>query len=99
MLSGKFGSMLEQEGIDPLKATCSAVQNAVPIAQLLLTEALPPDMPKAASGGGGRPGGMSGMGGMDFRAGTHETVTQRQNSPVYVLSCSMHLYGGYSHDP
>ena len=64
VLTGAFGSMLEQGVVDPVKVTRSAVQNAVSIAGLLLTtEALITDIPEAASGGGGMPGGM---GGMDF---------------------------------
>jgi chaperonin GroEL len=66
VLTGEFGSMLEQGVIDPVKVTRSAVQNAVSIASLLLTtEALITDIPEEKSpGGGGMPGG--GMGGMDY---------------------------------
>jgi len=66
VLTGEFGSMLEQGVIDPVKVTRSAVQNAVSIASLLLTtEALITDIPEASpAGGGGMPGG--GMGGMDY---------------------------------
>jgi chaperonin GroEL len=64
VLTGEFGSMLEQGVIDPVKVTRSAVQNAVSIAGLLLTtEALIADIPEASSAGGG---GMPGGGGMDF---------------------------------
>jgi chaperonin GroEL len=64
VLTGEFGSMLEQGVIDPVKVTRSAVQNAVSIAGLLLTtEALIADSPEASSAGGG---GMPGGGGMDF---------------------------------
>ncbi|HEU4328086.1 MAG TPA: chaperonin GroEL [Roseiflexaceae bacterium] len=46
VLTGVYGSMLEQGVIDPVKVTCSAVQNAVSIAGLLLTtEALITDIP------------------------------------------------------
>ncbi|HEU5010933.1 MAG TPA: chaperonin GroEL [Roseiflexaceae bacterium] len=65
VLTGEFGSMLEQGVLDPVKVTRSAVQNAVSIAGLLLTtEALVTDIPedKAAPA---MPGG-GGMGGMDF---------------------------------
>jgi chaperonin GroEL len=67
VLSGEFGSMLEQGVIDPVKVTRSAVQNAVSIAGLLLTtEALITDIPEDKPAGG-MPGGMpGGMGGMDF---------------------------------
>ncbi len=66
VLTGAFGSMLEQGVVDPVKVTRSAVQNAVSIAGLLLTtEALITDIPEANSVGG-MPGGMPGGGGMDF---------------------------------
>jgi chaperonin GroEL len=66
VLTGEFGSMLEQGVVDPVKVTRSAVQNAVSIAGLLLTtDVLVTDIPEASpSGGGGMPGG--GMGGMDY---------------------------------
>jgi chaperonin GroEL len=63
VLTGEFGSMLDQGVIDPVKVTRSAVQNAVSIAGLLLTtEALVTDLPEEKPsvpmpGGGG---------GMDF---------------------------------
>ncbi len=61
VLTGSFGSMLEQGVIDPVKVTRSAVQNAISIAGLLLTtEALITDIPE--KGGNG----MSGGDGMDF---------------------------------
>jgi len=64
VLTGEFGSMLEQGVIDPVKVTRSAVQNAVSIASLLLTtEALITDIPEEKSAPP-MPGG--GMGGMDF---------------------------------
>ena len=68
VLTGEFGSMLEQGVVDPVKVTRSAVQNAVSIAGLLLTtEALITDLPEESAGGGGGGGGMpGGMGGMDF---------------------------------
>ena len=57
VLTGEFGSMLEQGVVDPVKVTRSAVQNAVSIAGLLLTtEALITDIPEASSAGGGMPG-------------------------------------------
>jgi chaperonin GroEL len=67
VLTGEYGSMIEQGIIDPVKVTRSAVQNAVSIAGMILTtEALITDMPeeKGAPAGGGMPGGMGG--GMDF---------------------------------
>ena len=69
VLTGQFGSMVEQGIIDPAKVTRSAVQNAASIASMILTtEALITDLPeeKSAAGGGMPPGGMGGMGGMDF---------------------------------
>ncbi len=66
VMTGEYGSMLEQGVVDPVKVTRSAVQNAVSIAGLLLTtEALITDIPEATSVGG-MPGGMPGGGGMDF---------------------------------
>ena len=62
VLTGEFGSMLEQGVIDPVKVTRSAVQNAVSIAGLLLTtEALITDIPEETSSPA-----MPGGGGMDF---------------------------------
>jgi chaperonin GroEL len=64
VLTGTFGSMLEQGVIDPVKVTRAAVQNAVSIAGLLLTtEALITDIPET-NAVVSMPGGMSG--GMDF---------------------------------
>jgi len=66
VLTGKYGNLIEQGVIDPVKVTRSAVQNAVSIAGLLLTtEALITDIPEE-KGSGGMPGGGGGMGGMDF---------------------------------
>ncbi len=62
VLTGEFGSMLEQGVIDPVKVTRSAVQNAVSIAGLLLTtEALVTDIPEEKPAPP-----MPGGGGMDF---------------------------------
>ena len=66
VLTGKYGNLIEQGVIDPVKVTRSAVQNAVSIAGLLLTtEALITDIPEE-KGSGGMSGGGGGMGGMDF---------------------------------
>jgi chaperonin GroEL len=68
VLTGEYGSMIEQGIIDPVKVTRSAVQNAVSIAGMILTtEALITDLPEE-KGAGGMPGGMPGGmgGGMDF---------------------------------
>ena len=62
VLTGEFGSMLEQGVVDPVKVTRSAVQNAVSIAGLLLTtEALITDIPEEKPAPP-----MPGGGGMDF---------------------------------
>ncbi len=62
VLTGEFGSMLDQGVVDPVKVTCSAVQNAVSIAGLLLTtEALITDIPEDKPAPP-----MPGGGGMDF---------------------------------
>ncbi|NTV64869.1 MAG: chaperonin GroEL, partial [Oscillochloris sp.] len=65
VLTGEYGSMIEQGIIDPVKVTRSAVQNAVSIAGMILTtEALITDLPEEKSAAPAMPGG--GMGGMDF---------------------------------
>ncbi len=65
VLTGEYGSMIEQGIIDPVKVTRSAVQNAVSIAGMILTtEALITDIPEEKAPAGGMPGGMGG--GMDF---------------------------------
>jgi chaperonin GroEL len=47
--------------------TRSGLQNAASIAALFLTtEAIVADIPEKNTGGGGAPGGMGGMGDMDF---------------------------------
>ncbi|MDZ4718848.1 MAG: chaperonin GroEL [Roseiflexaceae bacterium] len=62
VLTGEFGSMLEQGVVDPVKVTRSAVQNAISIAGLLLTtEALITDIPESNSAPA-----MPGGGGMDY---------------------------------
>jgi chaperonin GroEL len=68
VLTGEYVSMVERGIIDPAKVTRSAVQNAVSIAGMILTtEALITDLPEEKPAGGGMPpGGMGGMGGMDF---------------------------------
>jgi chaperonin GroEL len=63
VLTGEFGSMIEQGVIDPVKVTRSAVQNAVSIAGLLLTtEALVTDIPEEKPA----PQMPGGGGGMDY---------------------------------
>jgi chaperonin GroEL len=68
VITGGFVSMVDSGIIDPAKVTRSAVQNATSIASMILTtEALITDVPEENKGGGGMPpGGMGGMGGMDF---------------------------------
>ncbi|MCU0492877.1 MAG: chaperonin GroEL [Chloroflexaceae bacterium] len=63
VLTGEYGSMIEQGIIDPVKVTRSAVQNAVSIAGMILTtEALITDIPEDKPAMPAMPGG----GGMDF---------------------------------
>ncbi len=65
----KCGSMLADGILDPAKVTRTALQNAVSVGMMVLTtEALITDLPekKDAAGGGMPPGGMGGMGGMDY---------------------------------
>ncbi|MEX2292079.1 MAG: chaperonin GroEL [Mycobacteriales bacterium] len=68
--TGEYVDMIKAGIIDPAKVTRSALQNAASIAALFLTtEAVIADKPeKAGAGmpGGGMPGGMGGMGDMDF---------------------------------
>ena len=63
VMTGEFGSLVEQGIMDPAKVTRSAVQNAASIAGMILTtEALvtdiPEDKPAPMPGGGGMGGGM-----------------------------------------
>ncbi|NTW00951.1 MAG: chaperonin GroEL [Oscillochloris sp.] len=63
VLTGAYGSMIDQGVIDPVKVTRSAVQNAVSIAGLLLTtEALIADIPEGGASEAMPDDGMSGMG-------------------------------------
>jgi chaperonin GroEL len=53
--------------VDPTKVTRTALQNAASISGLLLmTEALVTEIPEKDKPAGGAPGGMPGMGGMDY---------------------------------
>ncbi|KKR11291.1 MAG: 60 kDa chaperonin 2 [Candidatus Woesebacteria bacterium GW2011_GWA1_39_21] len=67
-LTGVFGSMTEFGILDPLKVTRSALQNAASVAMMVLTtEGLITDIPEEKSTTAGMPpGGMGGMGGMDY---------------------------------
>jgi chaperonin GroEL len=63
----EYGDLVQMGVIDPVKVVRSALQNAASVAGLLITtEAGITEAPKKESAGGGMPGGMGGMGGMDF---------------------------------
>ena len=67
--NGEFGDLIKAGVVDPVKVVRTALQNAASVAGLLITtEAMIAELPKkdAAPIGGGMPGGMGGMGGMDF---------------------------------
>ncbi len=66
--TGEFGDLVKFGIIDPTKVVRTAIQDAASIAGLLITtEAIIVEAPKKdAPAGGGMPGGMGGMGGMDF---------------------------------
>ena len=67
--NGEFGDLIKAGVVDPVKVVRTALQNAASVAGLLITtEAMIAELPKkdAAPVGGGMPGGMGGMGGMDF---------------------------------
>ncbi len=62
----EYGDLVQMGVIDPVKAVRSALQNAASVASLLITtDAGIAEAPKKEAGGG-MPGGMGGMGGMDF---------------------------------
>ncbi len=62
-----FGSMLEAGIVDPAKVTISAVENAASVGMMIITtEALVSDIPEKEKGPAMPPGGMGGMGGMDY---------------------------------
>ncbi len=64
----EYGDLVQMGVIDPVKVVRAALQNAASVASMLITtEAAIAEAPKKESaGGGGMPGGMGGMGGMDF---------------------------------
>jgi chaperonin GroEL len=66
----EYVDMIEAGIIDPVKVVRTALQDAASVASLLITtEATIAEAPKKAAGGapgGGMPGGMGGMGDMDF---------------------------------
>jgi len=62
-----FEPMIQAGILDPAKVTRSAVQNAASIGMMVLTtEALITDIPEKKEPAGPMPGGMGGMGGMDY---------------------------------
>jgi chaperonin GroEL len=71
-MTGEHVDMLKSGIVDPAKVTKAALQNAVSVAQLLLTtDALIATKPESKKKGGPPEGGMEGMdemggGGMDF---------------------------------
>jgi chaperonin GroEL len=67
--TGKYGDLVADGVIDPVKVVRSALQNAASVSGLMLTtEALVADKPKEEKAGGGGGGGHAhgGMGGGDF---------------------------------
>ena len=64
--NGEYGDMIEFGILDPTKVTRTALQNAASIAGLMITtEAMVAELPKKEEPAM-PPGGMGGMGGMDF---------------------------------
>ncbi|GHD64852.1 hypothetical protein GCM10007164_01140 [Luteimonas padinae] len=64
--TGEYVDMLEAGILDPTKVTRTALQNAASIAGLMITtEAMVGELPKKEEPAM-PPGGMGGMGGMDF---------------------------------
>jgi len=67
VISESYVDMIKAGIIDPAKVTRSAVENAASIASMILTtEALISDKPEEKGAAGMPPGGMGGMGGMDY---------------------------------
>ncbi|MBL8067931.1 MAG: chaperonin GroEL [Armatimonadetes bacterium] len=65
--TGEMTDMVKAGIVDPAKVTRSTIQNAASIAGLVLTtEALVVEKKEEKKAGAGMPGGMDGMGGMDF---------------------------------
>jgi chaperonin GroEL len=65
--TGEYTDLVKAGVVDPTKVTRSALQNAASISALLLTtEALVCEVPEKEKPAGGPPGGMPGMGGMDY---------------------------------
>ena len=65
--SGAFTDMFKAGIIDPVKVVRTALQDAASVAGLLITtEAMIAEKPEKKAPAGGPPGGMGGMGDMDF---------------------------------
>ena len=65
--SGEYGDLPSQGVIDPTKVVRNALQGAASIAGLLITtEAMVAERPKKEGAHAAMPGGMGGMGGMDY---------------------------------
>ncbi len=62
----EYGDLIKAGVIDPTKVVRTALQNAASVSGLLLTtDCMIADEPEEAGAGGGMPGGMPDMGGMD----------------------------------
>jgi chaperonin GroEL len=62
-----YENLVQSGVIDPTKVVRTALQDAASVAGLLITtEAAVSELPEDKPAGGGMPGGMGGMGGMDF---------------------------------
>ena len=65
--TGEYTDLVKAGVVDPTKVARTALQNAASISGLLLTtEALVTELPEKEKPAGGPPGGMPGMGGMDY---------------------------------
>jgi chaperonin GroEL len=65
--SGEYGDLTSQGVIDPVKVVRNALQGAASIAGLLITtEAMVAELPRKEVAQAPMPGGMGGMGGMDY---------------------------------
>jgi chaperonin GroEL len=65
--SGEFKDMVKAGIIDPTKVVRAALQDAASVAGLLITtEAMIAEKPEKKMSAGGPPGGMGGMGDMDY---------------------------------
>jgi chaperonin GroEL len=63
----EYGDLVAMGVIDPAKVVRTALQDAASVAGILITtEAAVADAPKKSAPAGGAPGGMGGMGDMDF---------------------------------